>query len=87
MSIFTRTSQYDLHKLCGLQICILEVQLLRGNEHYTTVCCLMNVAGKLYTVTPRITDLPAATAQLIVRSIAINSAYTSRVLVLYIVFS
>jgi len=39
--------------------------------------------GKLHTVTPRIMDLPANVAQLIVRSIAINSAYTSRVLVGY----
>jgi len=42
---------------------------------------LMNVVGKLYTISPRIADLPPTTAQLIVRSIAINSAYTSRVLV------
>jgi len=41
----------------------------------------MDVIGKLYTVSPCIADLPPTTAQLIVRSIAINSAYTSRVLV------
>jgi len=40
-----------------------------------------DIAGKLHTVSPRVSDLPPLAAQLIVRSIAINSAYTSRVMV------